>query len=112
MPIKDKSLYPKNWKEIVTKVLKRSGGRCECLGQCGLHTTMGRCIELGGEEARYARGRIVLTVAHLCHDASCDDIAHLRHMCQRCHNRYDVPFRRKNSRKTRQDKKAMSDLFQ
>jgi hypothetical protein len=30
--------YPKNWKtEIVPAIRVRSGNRCECMGECGLH---------------------------------------------------------------------------
>lgn len=33
--------------------------------------------------------RIVLTVAHLCHDKTCIDPTHLRSLCQRCHLNWD-----------------------
>lgn len=106
--------YPKNWKEIVAKIAERSGGRCECMGECGLHRTNPgprRCVEVNGRPASWARGKIVLTTAHLCHDESCDDLEHLRHMCQRCHLRYDSQHHQQNARKTRMSKKAARDLF-
>lgn len=31
----DRPPYPENWKEIVALVRLRSGGRCECTGECG-----------------------------------------------------------------------------
>ena len=31
----DYGKYPKNWKEISLAIRKRSGGRCECEGECG-----------------------------------------------------------------------------
>lgn len=41
MPIKpeNRRRYPKDWKAIVAAVRVRSGGRCECEGECGLHRT-------------------------------------------------------------------------
>lgn len=108
----DRTKYPPNWKEIVRKVKERSGDRCECMSECGLHTTTGRCIERNGEDAHYARGRVVLTTAHLCHDPSCDRMDHLRHMCNRCHLRYDSDHHMKNAAITRHKKKAEKDLFE
>ena len=106
--------YSPNWKAIVAKVKKRSRDRCECKGECGLHRTNPgprRCIERNGEKATFARGKVVLTTAHLCHETKCDNMRHLRHMCQRCHLRYDLKHHMKNSRKTRFAKKAIQDLF-
>lgn len=63
--------YPADWKLISLRIRERSGGQCECDGECGLHrTTPGprRCAERNHEPARWARGRVVLTVAHLNHD--------------------------------------------
>jgi hypothetical protein len=94
MPIKpeNRGRYPKDWKAIVARIRRRSGGRCECMGECGLHrTTPGprRCVEVNGTKAKWARGLVVLTVAHLDHiPEHCED-ANLRDMCQRCHLRYD-----------------------
>jgi hypothetical protein len=113
--MRNQARYPKNWKEIVAQVAARSGGRCECTGQCGLHRTNPgprRCIERNGQPATWAKGRVVLTTAHLCHDESCADLSHLRHMCQRCHLRYDTKHHQKNARKTRMSRKAVADLFQ
>lgn len=84
-------------------------------GECGLHRTNPgprRCIEKNGHPAKWARGKVVLTTAHLCHDTKCDDMTHLRHTCQRCHLRYDLKHHMKNARKTRFTKKAMRDLFE
>lgn len=105
MPIKpeNRARYPKDWKEIVAKVRARSGGRCECTGECGLHrTTPGprRCVERNGTKAQWANGVVVLTVAHLDHQPENCDLANLKDMCQRCHNRYDVPHRRGTRRRT------------
>jgi hypothetical protein len=87
--------YPKNWKtEIVPAVRERSGGRCECRGECELHRTNPgprRCEELDGKPAKWARGKIMLTTAHTCDcDPPCGNLDHLLHMCNRCHLRLDV----------------------
>lgn len=114
MPI-DAKKYPPNWKEIVARVRKRSGGRCECTGECGLHkTTPGprRCIERDGEPAHYAKGYVMLTTAHLCHDEACDNMDHLRHMCNRCHLRYDSKIHQQHARETRRKKLGNHELFE
>lgn len=104
MPI-DYSRYHPAWHRVSRWIRTvRSGGRCECLGECGLHrTTPGprRCVERNGEPARWARGRIVLTVAHLCHDTQCVTLGHLRAMCQRCHLRYDRVLHAQHAAETR-----------
>lgn len=87
--------YPVNWKAISRRVrFGRAQGRCECEGECGLHTTTGRCTEVHGQPAKWAKGRVVLTVAHLDHNpVNCAD-ENLKAMCQRCHLRYDVEHHR------------------
>lgn len=106
MPIsrENAARYPAEWKAISARIKARSGGQCECAGECGLHrTTPGprRCIERHGEPARWAKGRVVLTVAHLDHQPeNCAD-ENLKAMCQRCHLRYDVPHHRATRRRTR-----------
>lgn len=110
----DKSRYPKDWPAISLKIRKRSGGQCECEGECGLHrTTPGprRCTERNGHPAKWAKGIIVLTVAHLNHiPMDCRD-DNLKAMCQRCHLRYDHDLHQANSYKTRRSKKAHAELF-
>lgn len=116
MPIRqtEAARYPKDWKAISARIKTRSGGRCECAGECGLHrTTPGprRCEERQGELAKWAKGRVVLTVAHLDHQPeNCDD-ANLKAMCQRCHLRYDVPHHQRNAAATRRAKKKNHELF-
>ena len=86
--------YPRNWRAISDHIRGvRAAGRCECAGECGLHHDR-RCDERHGEPAKWAQGKIVLTVAHLDHEP--ENCAHdnLRAMCQRCHNRYDREHRR------------------
>jgi hypothetical protein len=98
--------YPENWKEISLAIRERSGGRCECEGECGLHRTHPgprRCIEVNGRPATFARGKVILTVAHLNHTPSDCRPENLKAMCQRCHLRYDVDHHRETiSTKRRQ----------
>lgn len=116
MPIKpeNKARYPKDWKAISQAIRERAGGRCECEGECGLHrTTPGprRCVEVNGEPAKWAKGKIVLTVAHLNHTPEDVRPANLKAMCQRCHLRYDHDHHMKNAAQTRRKGKARAELF-
>ena len=110
MPI-DKSKYPRDWPAISKRIRERSGGRCECSGECGLHHEH-RCEEVNGRPALWARGKVVLTVAHLNHLESDCRPENLKAMCQRCHLRYDSKHHQKHARETRRKKKGISDLFQ
>src|SRR5690349_16458126 len=96
----DYRLYPKNWKAIRAEVMARAGDRCECAGESGLHrTTPGprRCVESHGQQARWARGRVILTIAHLNHNTKDSRRANLKAMCQRCHLRMDHALHMKNA---------------
>lgn len=106
-----RELYPAGWAEISLSIRERAGGRCECEGECGLHTTTGRCTERNGAPATYAKGRIVLTVAHLDHTpANCAD-DNLKAMCQRCHLRYDVEHHKANRIRNLDQKRGQTRLF-
>ena len=111
----DRTKYPKDWPAISKRIRERSGGQCECIGECGLHKTHPgprRCIERNGHAAQWAKGKIVLTVAHLNHDGmDCRD-ENLKAMCQRCHLRYDQDLHVTNSYATRKRGKATGDLFE
>lgn len=114
MPV-DYKRYPANWREISAKIRARSGGQCECCGECGLHrTTPGprRCCERNGEKAKWAKGKVILTVAHLGvqradgspgdpHDKMDVRDENLRAFCQRCHLRYDLKEHMANAAATR-----------
>ena len=105
--------YPPDWPKISREIRARSGGQCGCMGECGLHrTTPGprRCTERNGEPAKWARGRVVLTVAHLDHNPQNCSPANLRAMCQRCHLRYDAALHAKNASATRARKAATATL--
>lgn len=107
MPV-DWSKYPPDWKAISLRIRARSGGRCECGGECGLHRMTGgprRCEERNGEPAKWANGKVVLTVAHLNHDTADNRDENLKAMCQRCHLRYDAALHARNSAETRRQKR-------
>ncbi len=120
------SLRSAEWLAIRAAILGRAGGRCECRGECGRDHTgdpaslwwpahipaaHGRCPALHDEPHPLTGSRVVLTVAHLDHDPGHNAPDNLRAMCQRCHNRYDMPRRRANARLTRRARYAAGDLF-
>lgn len=115
MPI-DYSNYPKNWKtEIRPRILKRAKDCCEFCGvpnyaegirsETGLETLeqyIEDCIAMtdqsviekyGADHLKLKVIKIVLTIAHLDHDAENHDVTdeRLKALCQRCHLRYDAP---------------------
>lgn len=116
MPIRasEKARYPKNWKEISLRIRARSGGQCECEGECGLHREHPgprRCTEQNGTAAKWAKGKIVLTVAHLNHKPEeCED-SNLKAMCQRCHLRYDAEHHATGREERARLKCASGDLL-
>jgi len=106
MPIRpeERQRYPKNWKDIRSHILERAGNKCErcdapnhtygywmddvfhCLGEPSQEWD---AVRLDGIKTI----RIVLTIAHLDHTPeNCAD-ENLQALCQRCHNRLDMPSR-------------------
>lgn len=135
----DYSKYPKNWKtEIRSAVLRRAGNRCE---QCGVENgsiilrgewrgTSAYQDEKGwifdaensekigidylGEVDKTGRRKmtkIVLTIAHLDHDTTNNDMGNLKALCQYHHLRHDSVFHRQNARATRNRKSGQTSLF-
>ena len=117
MPIKpeNRARYPKTWKAIVEEIRSRAGGRCECLGECGLGhpchpgcrieagILARRCCEVGGVKAHTFNGPVILTTAHLHHARRPEEVRRhlLKSMCQRCHLRYDRHQHAETARRTR-----------
>jgi len=89
----DWSQYPQDWNLTRALVRARSGGQCECTGQCGLHQpnpAPRRCIERHSAWATFAKGRVRLACAHTCTCRPlCSNTTHLLDLCQRCHIRID-----------------------
>lgn len=127
MPI-DYKKYPPNWKtEIRPAILKRANNKCEF---CGVENSKfilrgtwnnTECYQdddgtiydantsevigsdyLGEVHPTNKLIRIVLTIAHLNHDVNNNDPSNLKALCQRCHNRHDIDFRRKNRKSNKQ----------
>ncbi len=117
MPI-DYSKYPPNWKtEIRPAVLKRANNCCEVCGvknyAIGYRVSSGEFIEVTDEQANDLLFRIdknifkiVLTVAHLDHDETNQEIKieRLMAMCQRDHLRYDAQEKVKRRKKSYEQK--------
>lgn len=127
MPINYKN-YPPNWKtEIIPAIKERSGDKCEF---CGVRNNddilrgmlygvdvYQRSEDYGiydGQTSKFLHKdylgeiestsnfiRVVLTVAHLDHDTSNNDLLNLRHLCQRCHNRHDIQHRVQSRKKNK-----------
>jgi hypothetical protein len=121
-----KPKYAEGWKEFSYRIrFERAQGRCECFGECGLHQTnpgARRCVEMDGQPAKWARGKVMLTVAHLdyeggicdCHATTgikCVIDSHAKAMCQRCHLRMDAKAHMKNAAETRRLKKDAERLL-
>ena len=114
-----RSAYPPDWEEIVAEIRERSKDengipRCECTGECSLHRTTGgprRCVELHGHPAKWARGKVILTTAHLCNDSTCDRRDHLIAACQRCHLRIDTKFHVAQRKKNQEQRVGQRRLF-
>lgn len=102
MPIRpeNKDRYPLNWKARRRGILVEAQYQCECVGECGLHLDH-RCIEVHGRPAQFAKGKVVLTIAHLDHVPEHCDRANLKAMCQRCHLVYDREHHAETATKTR-----------
>lgn len=89
----DMTRYGPGWPAFRVQILARAQMQCECTGECGLHRdrrTARRCTERHAQPAIFAKGRIALGIAHLCHcNPPCTISDHVRAMCQRCHLRTD-----------------------
>lgn len=129
-----KADYPPNWSALRQVVRLRADDCCECRGECGgnhcrTEDPHGRCsaphhaLIVRNPKAPQQwwphdavpwspshmeplkRVRVVLTIAHLCQDSTCDNLEHLRAMCQRCHLVYDQKQHRENAMRTRRRRK-------
>ena len=103
MPIRpeNRAKYPADWKQISARIrFERAGGRCECDGRCG-EDHEGRCSALHGEAHPGTGAKAWLTVMHLDHDPTHNDPTKMMAGCQRCHNRYDAPMRRRGTAERR-----------
>ena len=97
MPIKDKSLYPKDWKQIRARILERDGHKCQFCGAANY------------EPHPITGSKVVLTIAHIYNPdpMDCSD-GNLAALCQRCHLRLDAKYHAQNAKATRAEKKKAS----
>ncbi|UJL29955.1 hypothetical protein HZU38_05495 [Mycolicibacterium vanbaalenii] len=104
MPIRpeNRKRYPADWSEISLRIrFERAEGRCECEGECGRGTHVGRCPNVHRRPAYGTGSTVVLTVAHLNHTPEdCRD-ENLRAMCQGCHLHYDRDHHAQTAARTR-----------
>ena len=127
MPI-DYKKYPKNWKsEIRPAILERAQHKCEFCNipnyeyvfrgklQCGREVYQKNDASIyDASNSDYIENnyfaeitatgkqtaiKVILTIAHLNHDIKDNDYSNLRALCQRCHNRHDVEYRKLNRKK-------------
>lgn len=132
--------YPADWKEISARVREEAGQRCEWCGlENGRRIRRGVSrdgvlVYRYADQSAYEDGydardgsvvpdtgedtcdwtlvvRVVLTVAHLDHRPENCARDNLRALCQRCHNAYDAPMRRRGIEERKRAERAASDLF-
>ncbi len=139
MPV-DMKRYPSVWPEVRAAVLRRAGGSVEdprvgaTCEQCGVRNydvgywADGRFLVAAhcnsyhdaklvaenwmmGEEVEQRYIVVVITIAHFDdpdpHNIALDNLAGL---CQKCHNVFDGPMRRKNAAVTRRQKRNVGQL--
>jgi hypothetical protein len=125
-----KPLYPPKveWVAIRAEIMARAKNRCEWEGCRVPHHAYIQWVGEDWLEIKYSDLRadeiledgkivfIVLTLAHLDQDPRNNGEPgkrpNLMALCQRHHNRLDMPYRRVNSRNTRNKKKGTVDLFE
>ena len=95
MPIKDRSLYPSNWKDITASIRERAGNRCEG------SPAYPDCRAENGQPHPVTGSKVVLTVGHLDHTPGNCEPGNLRAWCQRCHVTYDAQYHAQNAAATR-----------
>ncbi len=122
MPIKDKSVYSKDWKQISRSIRQRDGQKCKWCGvknyavgardrfgewhdEDSIHCMNSDCgINLFGEDFPDMI-KIILTVAHLDHNPANNADENLAALCQKCHLTYDAKHHAANAKVTRSAKK-------
>lgn len=113
--------YHPDWKSIARQIKDQAGDHCEFCGLSngalgnrdlrGVWHDLDRIMERpvkdrhDGFDPYRSYTRIVLTVAHLCHEPACYDPTHLRALCQSCHLRYDAEHHARNAAETRRRRK-------
>lgn len=118
--VEDRRLYGADWGHLSWNiVVRRAGGRCECLGHCGgvnqhLDPVDGRCRNRHGEP-RW-RGNpwqrpVILSTAHLDHNPETRDPDLLIGLCESCHLRYDARQHWSTRRRRHEEAAGLLPLF-
>lgn len=129
------SIKSPEWRAIRKSIGERSGWRCETCS--APHMSIVARGSYGGRDAymvvatgdvfdaetglkmttmklsafgAYRVLKIVLTVAHLNHDETCNEDGNLAHLCQRHHLRLDAKHHARNAARTRRAKGGQLDL--
>lgn len=129
------SIKSPEWRAIRERIGQRSGWRCETCG--APHMTIVARGSYGGRDAymivntgevfdaetglkmatmklsafgAYRVLKIVLTVAHLNHDETCNEDGNLAHLCQRHHLRLDAKHHQRNAARTRRNRGGQLDM--
>jgi hypothetical protein len=127
----DYKKYPKNWKtKIRPDILNRANNCCEECGienklviERGYYNGIEAYQDCFKEEGSIYRSdnseyitsdylgslekptgkliTIVLTISHTDHDLENNDYSNLKALCQRCHNRHDIEYRKANRKKNK-----------
>lgn len=129
------SIKSPEWRAIRERIGERSGWRCETCG--APHMTIVARGSYGGRDAymivdtgevidaetglkmatmklsafgAYRVLKIILTVAHLNHEETCNEDGNLAHLCQRHHLRLDAKHHARNSARTRRNRGGQLDM--
>lgn len=86
----DYKKYPYNWQAIRTAVLSRAKNKCEL------------CNAENYKPHWKTNNKVVLTIHHIDYDVKNNKPYNLIALCQRCHNKLDMPLRIKNRLKKRE----------
>lgn len=90
-----------DWKNTRARILDRARRGQENIPvceQCGVPDRWYRTGDTVSPEPFAGASRIVLTVAHLDHDPTNNNLANLAALCQRCHLKYDAKHHRETIR--------------
>ena len=102
MPIRaeNRARYPSDWPALSLLIRQLALWQCQ---ECGAGN---------GEPHPLTGSRVVLTVAHLDHTPENCQPENLRAWCQKCHNTYDAPMRRRGIRERERARMAVGELLE
>ena len=97
MPM-DRSLYPKNWKQIAYEIKEKADWKCQVCGK--------QCRR---PDEPFDTHKRTLTVAHLNHIPEDCKEENLKAMCAGCHLRYDAKHHAETRKKKKLEAKDGND---